>query len=97
MSISTSVSIEQLDKLLKDVVHWEEFALHLPGIRPGIIQEILIENPFNIAKQKQALYATWLEVHPSAVWNDVVSALRISEYIRVAERIQCLTQSSTDT
>lgn len=95
MSITNEkhVSIQQLDKLLKEVVHWEDFALQLPQMTHGKIQEILIENPANIAKQKQALYATWLEVYPSATWDNVLSALEISGYMRKAEQIREMNKS----
>ena len=64
-----------LNKQLKDLVYWEEFALHLPRIRQPHIDTIKREVRDSIAGQKQALFNKWLQVYPKASWEDVIEAL----------------------
>ena len=68
-------SYSELTSLLSPLTKWQLFGSHLPGISKYNIEAIEIDHKFN-DRQKQALYSKWLDVHPAATWDDVMSALR---------------------
>ena len=74
-------TIHELDDHLKDLVHWELFAIYLPGIDTVDIELIKMDHIYHIESQKIALFSAWLSRYPRASWKDVVFALeKIQEY-----------------
>ena len=65
----------RLDLELTDLVHWQRFATHLPGVTKGDIEEIQ-KNNSDIKRQKLELFAIWLRRCLSASWEDVILALK---------------------
>ena len=71
----TDLKESLLSEQLKDLVYWEGFAIHLPGIRQPHIDIIKREVRDNIDGQKQALFSKWLQIYPKASWENVIEAL----------------------
>ena len=71
----SELTVADLTEHLKDLVHWEIFAIHLPGIRQADIDIIRRDRPSSIVDQKQTLFDKWLRSYPSASWEAVVLAL----------------------
>ncbi len=81
-------SYSELSFALEDLVPWEIFATHLPGITQADIEKIQTDEPRDVAKQKMALVCKWLKVFPGASWSDVVKALKKAEENKLAEEIE---------
>ena len=81
-------TIEELELCLRDVINWEIFALHLPGISKTDIDIIMKNKPYDIVGQKLELYEKWLEVYPNASWDGVIQALTKVERNRTAMDLQ---------
>ena len=63
---------------LSRLTEWQTFAAHLPGITKDHIKEI--EQDYSkIARQKEALYSKWQNIHPDGTWDDVIKALEKAE------------------
>ena len=75
MAKTSRLTIQELSECLRDMVHWEEFALHLPEVDQTDINIIKKNNRDDVVDQKLDLYETWLKVFPSASWDDVIQAL----------------------
>ena len=88
MSSDPPLTVQALDESLKDLVNWERVALHLPEMNQPQIDVIIKDNPGNTAKQKCALYDTWLQVYPNGTWNNVIQALENANQNNFAQRIQ---------
>ena len=71
-------TVEELVELLRKLVHWEQVAIHLPGIDQSDIDKIKKDNS-KTDDQKQVLYDKWLRVYPDASWEDVIRALEKEE------------------
>ena len=76
-----------MNKQLKDLVYWEEFALHLPRIRQPHIDIIKREVRDNIAGQKQALFNKWLQLYSKPSWEDVIEALEKVDQETLASKL----------
>ena len=78
----------ELDLELADLAHWQRFAIHLPDLTGGDIQEIELNNPQNVAQQKLNLFGTWLQKSSNASWNDVISALEKAQEKRLSDALR---------
>ena len=85
MSVS-GPSISKLKQLLCKLVHWEGFAIHLPGIEQNHTEQI--EKDFQgTDDQKHALFAKWLKERPNASWDEVTVALEIERQKDLAQNV----------
>ena len=73
-SVSSRPTESELDEELADLVNWQRFAIHLPDLTRGDIEQIEQDNR-DVQRQKLELYGTWLRRCPNASWKDVVLAL----------------------
>ena len=80
--------VHLLDKYLKDLVFWEQFALYLPEIKQPHIDTIKREVEKNIAEQKIALFNKWLQMYPEASWQNVIYALENVDQKTIATNLQ---------
>ena len=85
-SVASRPTESKLDLELADLVNWQKFAIHLPDITRGDIEEIE-KNRNDIAEQKLALFGTWLRKSSDASWNDVISALEKAQEKRLADTL----------
>ena len=85
-------TVKGLDYQLKDLIHWERLAIHLPQISPADIETIKRNNPSDVNAQKLALFNKWLRVYPKASWNSVVLALEVIDENNIAQKIQEIQQ-----
>ena len=69
-------TVQELDQCLQDLIHWERFAIYLPGLEQRDVDTIRKDKRDDTIDQKLALYETWLQVYPSASWKNVLQALR---------------------
>ena len=69
-------TVQELDQCLQDLIHWERFAIHLPGLEQSNVNKIMKDKRDDTVDQKLALYETWLQVYPNASWENVLRALR---------------------
>ena len=79
---------------LKDVTDWQNLGLQLK-IRQSVLEEVEINN-HDVNKRKRSMLIRWLKSNTKAAWDDIVSALRNMEEMRVAETIEekyCKTSS----
>ena len=81
------LTVQDLDRQLKDIVNWERLAIHLPKITQTDIDIIKRDNPNSTSGQKLALFQKWLRVYPSASWDAVVLALQIIDENTLAKNI----------
>ena len=88
MASDLPLTVQDLDKLLEDLVQWERVALHLPGMTQPKIDLIKKDNPGTTAMHKSALYNTWLQVYPKGTWDDIIKALEIAKEMTLAEKIK---------
>lgn len=88
MSSVLTPSVSELDFHLKELVKWEGFALQLPNIKSADIQIILSDQKNDVQSQRRALYEKWLRVHPSASWDDVITALGKVDENTIAENLR---------
>ena len=77
----------QLIDYLKDLVQWEQFAIHLPGITQPDIDTIKRDES-STAGQKQALFDQWLRLCPKASWVNVVQALEKTGEMRIVSKLR---------
>ena len=68
-------TVGELVEHLRELVHWEQVAIHLPGIDSSDIEKIKKDNS-QTEDQKQVLYDKWLRVHLDASWENVILALQ---------------------
>ena len=85
-------TVKGLDHQLKDLIHWERLAIHLPQISPVDIEAVKQNNPSDVNAQKLALFDKWLQVDPKASWNSVVLALEVIDENNIAQKIQEIQQ-----
>ena len=79
--------VKELDEALKDLVNWERFAIHLPGI--NFADTNVITRDFSrVGRQKLELFDLWLSRYPLASWTDVISALKEIGEDRIAGDIE---------
>ena len=83
---SSSLTVDQLDKKLKDLVNWERFALYLPEVKPPDVDKIS-KDVRGVDNQKTELYKLWLKKYKKASWKDVRSALKNIDENSLAEEI----------
>ena len=69
------------------MVKWEEFALHLPGIRRSDIDDINTKARDDLDDQKICLFRRWLEKYPDVSWEQVVLALEKSDQKVIAQKL----------
>ena len=77
----------ELHSLLKDLVRWEIFALHLPSISQADIDKIKQEQS-SLDDRKLALFDKWLRKYPAASWNAVMLALEKADEMTIAQSIK---------
>ena len=85
MSVSRP-SISKLKQLLCKLVHWEGFAIQLPGIEQHHIEQIE-RDVQDTDDQKHALFAKWLKERPNASWDEVTVALEKEGQNDLAENV----------
>ena len=85
-SSSSSLTVDQLDQKLKDLVSWERFAIHLPEVKPPDVDKIY-KQVRSVDDQKTELYKLWLKKYKKASWSDVRSALKKIDENSLAEEI----------
>ena len=83
---SSSLTVDQLDQKLKDLVRWERFALYLPEVTTSDIDKIS-KDVRGVDDQKTELYKLWLRKYKKASLSDVRSALRNIDENSLAEKI----------
>ena len=83
---SSSLTVDQLDQKLKDLVRWERFAIHLPEVTTSDTEKISKEFR-SVDDQKMELYKLWLRKYKKASWSDVRSALKKIDENSLAEEI----------
>ena len=81
------IIFSQLTELLAPLNKWQDFADHLPGIKPEHVERIDIEER-NIPNKKRALYTKWLAIYPDATWQDVIIALEKAEQYALAKKVK---------
>ena len=81
-------SVEDLQEHLKNLVRWEIFAIHLPGIERKDIDIINRDRRDDTVGQKQCLYDVWLRAYPDASWEDVIHALEKVKENEIAKNIR---------
>ena len=81
---------KDLDLHLKDLVNWERFALHLPGVSPTEIDIIKKNKRDDVVDQRLELYETWLRIYPNASWGDVILALEKVQENTIASTVRSL-------
>ena len=79
--------VRDLIQQLSSLVHWENFAINLKGIKHHEIEIIKKENS-KVDEQKRALFNKWLSLCPDASWFDVISALDRAQEITLAEKVR---------
>ena len=84
MSSDSALSVRpeygQLIELLDKLVDWQTFGAFLPEIKSEDIKEIEADTSIKgIKHQKTALFSKWLQIHPDALWQDVLLALEKSQ------------------
>lgn len=68
-------TIAELAELLSSLTKWQNFGMFLPDITNDIIEKI--ENDYKRTdRQKLALFSEWLQIYPSASWDNVIDALK---------------------
>ena len=85
-------TVKGLDHQLKDIIHWERLAIHLPQISPADIETVKRNDPSDVNAQKLAIFNKWLRVDPKASWNSVVLALEVIDENTIARKIQKIQQ-----
>lgn len=88
MSLSSKPTVPVLNQHLRDLIDWQKFALHLPGVLLTHIQIIQRNEPNDVAKQKVALYDKWLRINPSGSWDDIFKALKEAEENRIMKELK---------
>ena len=83
------LTVSLLEEHLKDLVEWENVAIHLPGITP-VDTDMITKEHRSINDQKLAFYKLWLRRYPSPIWEDVITALKKNKDYTLAERIKTL-------
>ena len=81
-------TVKELDQYLRDLVHWERFALHLPGIDQTDTDTIKENSRDDVVDRKLDLYKKWLKVYPNASWDDVIQALEKVEENAIASNLR---------
>ena len=71
--IDDQPDIFQLLQWLEPLVEWQSFGILLPGITQ---QDITIIEQLDTEHQKLALFTKWLNTTPTAIWRDVLYALK---------------------
>ena len=85
-------TVKGLDYQLKDLIHWERLAIHLPQISSTDIETVKRNNPSDVNAQKLALFDKWLRVDPKASWDAVVLALEVIDENTIAQKIREIQQ-----
>ena len=88
MWITSKPTVWELDLWLTNINYWQSFAINLPQIRRFDIETVEQNNPYNINKQKQAIFEKWLQVYPNASWEIVILALEKINHSDLAQKIQ---------
>ena len=88
MSLSSKPEFDKLILWLGPLNKWQDFGACLPEIKGWDIQRIEINHPANIEGQKRALYNNWLQVYPTASWQDVITALEKAKQNEIAHQIK---------
>ena len=86
------LTVKGLDYQLKNLIHWERLATHLPQISPADIETVKRNNPYDVNAQKLALFYKWLRVYPKASWSAVVLALEVIDENTIAQKIREIQQ-----
>ena len=81
-------TVKELDEGLKALIHWERFAVHLPGVEYEDIGVIRKNKRGDVIDQKLDLYETWLKAYPDASWSDVVKALETIDENTIASNLR---------
>jgi hypothetical protein len=79
--------MDQLLEWLVSLAEWENFAIYLPGMTNDDV-EIIKKDKRGTIDQKRALYSKWLEVCPTASWNDVITALERDRKMALADDVR---------
>ncbi len=82
----TYLTVSLLEEHLKDLVDWENVAVHLPGITP-VDTDMIQKEHRSITDQKLAFYKLWLRRYSSPRWDDIVTALTKNKEYTLAEKI----------
>ncbi len=82
----TYLTVSLLEEHLKDLVDWENVAVHLPAITP-VDTDMIQKEHRSITDQKLAFYKLWLRRYPSPRWDDIVTALTKNKEYTLAEKI----------
>ena len=81
-------TVKELDEYLRDLVKWERFALHLPGMDQTDTDTIKRNRRDDVDDCKLDLYKAWLKVHPEGSWDDVIQALDKTKENNIASAIK---------
>ncbi|XP_019856773.1 PREDICTED: uncharacterized protein LOC109585220 [Amphimedon queenslandica] len=90
--IDDQPSVPLLLELLKPLVDWKLFGLHLPGMTLDII-ETIEESENDINLQKEKLFREWLIKNANTTWKDVISALKRRKEFELVDLINNLLES----
>ena len=81
-------TVKELDEYLRDLVKWERFALHLPGMDQTDIDTIKRNRRDDVDDCKLEIYKAWLKVYPESSWDDVIQALEKAKENNIASAIK---------
>ena len=81
-------TVKELDECLRDLVKWERFALHLPGMDQTDTDTIKRNRRDDVDDCKLELYKAWLKVYPESSWDDVIQALEKTKENNIASAIK---------
>lgn len=85
--MSDKPEVKDLVSELHNLVSWQTFAIHLPGITQTDI--VKIENDKQgTDQQKFTLYTKWLSVAPNGTWKDVIAALVKEGQLTLADQVK---------
>ena len=79
--------VKELDEALTDLVNWDRFAIHLPGINSTDFDKIAADF-CGVDRRKTRLFDLWLRKYSSASWTDVIIALKVIGENRIARDIE---------
>ena len=81
-------TVKELDEYLRDLVKWERFALHLPGMDQTDTDTIKRNRRDDVDDCKLEIYKTWLKVYPEGSWDDVIHSLEKAKENNIASAIK---------
>lgn len=81
-------TVAELNKSLKELVKWREFAIYLPGIEYSQTEIIKEDKRDDVVEQKMALYDKWLKTYSDALWDHVVNALEKADENTIAKQVK---------